>query len=757
MVDDLEKGVGCGQMVCTTLNSVPASDSYKEHLTGDCINTGHEDIVPIIINWIRENQGRWSNLTEREYTTHRDELTRRVGHGQKVRPIQPPGKHYISAVIKSMEEGILKYTKHMRDHYKIMHMDSTLWGNVPNDAWVQNIIGKLKIDVKELYYSHVKSATGSSLNINESIINDMLNQLQQHVTLVKHDKVSGATQLLCHRATHRLTALSMTRQDRFVEKGSVHVAQQEIQQRMERLVYSTHIRGWLKNGKEVVLPLVKELMDLYGYQYEAALRNITPNELSLTYKSHKDMQNRLFRLITGCVNRSDHPNLFRMLHDIVTKMFESIQNTYKDMALNLPDLYSYNIVDSPMDLAKKLRTCNSKAGILQTQDIKTCYPSHRVKAHLLKEGLENPVQLCGRSSNCKNVQLTITQLLSGQGVQWSEKELYVEEFSSLDIIKRFLHNVFQYYDDILPEEGEVFLVGEKRGRSVLWSFKKGSTVKQSKKKSIALSLNALIWLIAESLRDQFVAFGGVILEIIRGILEGQSSSTRLQNCHHQQLLNMEVHRLKSIGKLAEALLLMRTTSLFVDDLLSLEGCFNRDISHGQFVLERESSNYKIIFLGFLLFICTKCHKRLGTQPSTRKHGEGRIFPPGMLDHWDLDNSPKNSKLGMITNSITRVYRCSSAMKPVIVAVEELVTMASMQGYPSQKVDSAIAATLASLLRKDPKPQNADVEVQQQYSSLLTGKVASALRRKFHLKKRKRKRSDIGEDRDLFCEHCAMLP
>jgi len=218
-------------------------------------------------------------------------------------------------------------------------------------------------------------------------------------------------------------------------------------------------------------------------------------------------------------------------------------------------------------------------------------------------------------------------------------------------------------------------------------------------------LNALIWLIAESLRDQFVAFGGVILEIIRGILEGQSSSTRLQNCHHQQLLNMEVHRLKSIGKLAEALLLMRTTSLFVDDLLSLEGCFNRDISHGQFVLERESSNYKIIFLGFLLFICTKCHKRLGTQPSTRKHGEGRIFPPGMLDHWDLDNSPKNSKLGMITNSITRVYRCSSAMKPVIVAVEELVTMASVQGYPSQKVDDAITATLASLLRKDPKPQN----------------------------------------------------
>ncbi len=88
-------------------------------------------------------------------------------------------------------------------------------------------------------------------------------------------------------------------------------------------------------------------------------------------------------------------------------------------------------------------------------------------------------------------------------------------------------------------------------------------------------------MLAESFRFQYVTFGTTVLRIVRGMLEGQSSSTKVQNCFHQKLINMEVDRLKEEGKEEEAKDFMETTSAFVDDSLSLEGMLkDRDITRG---------------------------------------------------------------------------------------------------------------------------------------------------------------------------------
>lgn len=116
-------------------------------------------------------------------------MAKRIGSGQKIRPVGPPHPKLLKLVLEGMSKGILKYTKRTREHFKEMHMESTMWGNVPNDHWVNNIIRKLKEDVTSLYYHDCINNNSifrhdNSTGIEEHIIEDMLIHLQCHTALV---------------------------------------------------------------------------------------------------------------------------------------------------------------------------------------------------------------------------------------------------------------------------------------------------------------------------------------------------------------------------------------------------------------------------------------------------------------------------------------------------------------------------------------------------------------------------------------------
>ena len=571
---------------------------------------------------------------------------------------------------------------------------------------------------------------------------------------------------MCKVAGARLVALSMVKQERFVERGTKTQMAPELQRRMNRLVNGTHIKGWRIGGEEGAGSLVKSILLLYKCDVQKAMANLFANVLTGNYKSHKDALDRIFRIIIGCINRPGCENLFRMIHNSITDSLGVVLETVKEVVADSLGDITYNVVDNIQHLATELSQWTEVQGELEVLDIDSCFPSHKITTQRQPEGLTNPRRLCGREG--EQVQSTVHHFFGQEMDDWQEDELYVEQGSSLSVIKDLIDEVFHHQQAKHGGREAIWLVGTRcRGRGpvkVKWEFKKTSTAKQEgTAEDVWLSANSLIWLLAESLKDQFVCFGDTVVQVRDGMLEGQGSSSVTQNIHFQSLILKAARSLRVEGRVQEANHLLRSTKLYIDDGMNLLGLFTiikETLTQGFFDIKYESDPRKVEYLGMLVYKCNRCGARLGTRPGVKKHN-GRVFPAGLLDHYVKDNTPKHTKIGLIKSSLVRTYRLSSSLQPIQQGIRELIDMAKEQDYPQKRVKVAIQSTMLRMQMMEPKPADGAATVQEEYASRLDAMVNATLfpqAKVMAKKKRKRRLEEQIQNKAELCVHCtAQLP
>lgn len=255
-----------------------------------------------------------------------------------------PGTKYISKVLDSMKEGVLKITKKAREMHKELGLDHH-YENILSDEWLNSEYQTFSCQVRGKYieWKHKRSEELRRVGEVERVVTKIIRGLHEHLMFVKHDKKKGITQVMCKEGGSRLMALSIQRQERFVERGTKEEILEEMQSRMRRLLHGTYIKGWKIGGKEGAGAIVRAILTLYQYEIDKALQNPYANELTGTFKSHKDIPtDKLFRVVVATINRVGRENLFRMLHNGLTGMLVAVLNVYKGMSEDVRGEWSYN-------------------------------------------------------------------------------------------------------------------------------------------------------------------------------------------------------------------------------------------------------------------------------------------------------------------------------------------------------------------------------------------------------------------------------
>jgi len=200
-----------------------------------------------------------------------------------------------------------------------------------------------------------------------------------------------------------------------------------------------------------------------------------------------------------------------------------------------------------------------------------------------------------------------------------------------------------------------------------------------------------------------------------GSIEGQQSSMVVQNIWFQAVVNTEVDQLTNDGDVDEALEVQQGIDLYADDSLSLSEAIGprKDVlTRGQFKLEYETDPTSVCYIGVEIHKCTQCTFGVETRPSMSKHG-GNLFHPNMLDSWKEDNAPSSSKLGLITSSLTRVYRHSSTPYPFFRGIIELLNQARNREFPIPRVTHLVRTVAHKLATEEPRPETPTATIQQQ--------------------------------------------
>ena len=183
--------------------------------------------------------------------------------------------------------------------------------------------------------------------------------------------------------------------------------------------------------------------------------------------------------------------------------------------------------------------------------------------------------------------------------------------------------------------------------------------------------------------NQHFGLGEMIVKVTNGIIEGQSTSTKIQMFYYQMLFNIEYMRLKEQNNLDEAISLSKSSFIFVDDSFNYMRMLKdrQHMIHSKFVLEYEEHIEEAIFVGIIVYLCKICHA-LSVRMDKSKH-QGKFFPRSLLDHYGESNVPHRSLKRHIVNAAIRIYRHNSDVFTALEAFAELKQkMSEKKSYPS---------------------------------------------------------------------------
>ena len=264
------------------------------------------------------------------------------------------------------------------------------------------------------------------------------------------------------------------------------------------------------------------------------------------------------------------------------------------------------------------------------------------------------------------------------------------------MLKRFFRITFAQAAQNMNEE---VIIANLSWDKKQWGFTTKTCMRSTK--SVGITEESLITIIHRSLLNQHFGLGNTIVKVANGIIEGQSTSTKLQNFYYQMLFNLEYGRLVKMDQHSEAQKLSLSSFIFVDDSFNYRGMLKgRDhMIHNMFNLEYEENDREIKSVGLKIYKCSTCDQ-LSVSMDREKH-QGFFFPRSMLDEYRNSNSPMNSLRGHAINAAIRVYRQNSDPRIAITAFAELKLAMIGKGYP-KSAQTKVKNKLGALTINEPK-------------------------------------------------------
>ena len=96
------------------------------------------------------NPEKWANEDPEMINIATDAIVDRMTSNQKRRPVLDPGTKYISKVLDSMKEGVLKITKKAREMHKELGLDHH-YENILSDEWLNSEYQTFSCQVRGKY------------------------------------------------------------------------------------------------------------------------------------------------------------------------------------------------------------------------------------------------------------------------------------------------------------------------------------------------------------------------------------------------------------------------------------------------------------------------------------------------------------------------------------------------------------------------------------------------------------------------------
>ena len=668
------KGKSCENPLC----KIVKEEYFKcSKVTGSCINTSIAEVLLPMVPFISNLED--NNLSYEETNLAIKTTISRIKNGIKTRTHKTLAQDkFIRSQIKTLKERVLQeVNKKIKQTKKMYGTEAYIPKEEKTD--IEKMLDEFESEAMKSFYNqnHVSRKRKQQENGNKDIAENhsryILNILHRFLSFVNDDKSNSKPQIICKDAVKISTiATIQTIPKRFAIHEHDSPQYHELRSQTKNIL-SDRTTGALSYDLNLQCKSFPEQVSyLYNIDIETYIENDQPNELTVNWKSKKDPPT--WRFIIGCVNRDNHRNLTRAVHDIIYQIMKRVESAYKQWALDKFEesgVCYYNKLSSVDEFVKTINeNANATNKELTTIDMEKCYPNHNIKSSTNISEFEQP-QFLFRETN--------------------GEPRYVDKFSTLHLIKNFLD--IAYIQESNKFYGEEMCITNTSWKKTDWTFV--PITNATKMKSILIQKDTLLTIIQRTIENQHSSIGNGCLEVVNGLIEGQSTSNMYQSILHQMILNMHYDDLIKNGQLQEAIEMSNNTCFFVDDLINWTGHManHKSVYRKLFNTTIKSSNLSIQFLGLVVYYCTQCNKK-STKMDRSKHN-GSLFSSSFLDTYK-SNSPKNGLIGICSGTVTRIYRQNSAARNIKLAIAELLIKATKKQYPMPRVITKMKNKLYAL-------------------------------------------------------------
>ena len=479
----------CNNKIC---NEFKEKSEYHTEITGNCLNTNKKEVLLEIIRASGKDK-MGLHMSKEKLHQGTSLIVSKLETDVKTRPLKAIPRDYFNEVTGNIEEWIKKAAKPIQSTLKQFFK-----GKTPTEKTLEKLISNFKKRMKRNFKKYLKRNPGKTRHGEERLNRQILSWLQSYLAFIKHDKVAGDTQIMCKYAAKKLAIKSIEEQKRFkILEGDSEEAE-ELRKQEKYLCEDTSTTAITKDANLMGKSFAQQVCIIFHIDMNYHLVEGKPNESTTNYKSHKDPP--LFRCIIGCVNRPNHPNITRVIHDFLNYILEEIQKKYKDWAIKKfisQGVCYYNMINSIQDFIKAIESAGEGKHNLETADLKKCYPNHDINTSTNPEDLEDPTEVYIR--------------------QEDNRAMYANKYSTLDLLNQFIAIVFSYAASEMNQQEVV--IANQSWRKSDWKFTLKTQMGGGN--MIGITKNNLIQIIHKSLNKQHFGLGKMIVEVTNGIIEGQ--------------------------------------------------------------------------------------------------------------------------------------------------------------------------------------------------------------------------------------------
>ena len=423
----------CNNVLCRALASKKQYQDQK--ITGDCINTNNKEVIMDLEEVLVRQLGYEKNhiIAKR--------FKKLLQSNVKTRLMKKIDSNYMKEVIGEVSSFILSTCQDYCEKMDKMFGED-IFPEIFNTKELTKILMKFKKKILKKQAIYRKKKKRYPMERDLKSMQKFLKILQKFITFLKHDKKKGETQIICNHAAEKVAIMSADQQKRFTIQNNGKQQQEEAKQKIQRMIEDNIMKAETKDPTLQKLSIFQQLAKIFYIDIDKALEEHKPNENTANYKSHKE--DKIFRVIIGCVNRDNHVNIIRQYHDIINGILHFVQEEYKDWSKQQYEdtgICHYNIIESTDTLVKIVNSFGEVQGQLETVDLEKCYPNHDIKVSEDRNTLDNPIKPYDLNQEIEDQNKgTLHQFWETNNT----RTIFVNKYSTLHLLKQIIQITFKH-------------------------------------------------------------------------------------------------------------------------------------------------------------------------------------------------------------------------------------------------------------------------------------------------------------------------